>query len=296
LRIRSEEIDADIAFSDYGIDSILGGRFIEQVNSRLTIRLNTAVVFEYPSLARLSQYVLEAYRDRVEASLRERNAVGAENIRMAAVPGVAPKGWNALPRRRPASGRASRDKRTPEEGEPKSVEIAIIGMSGMFPKAPNVDEFWRILVEGIDGVEELPPHYLDQKAAYSAKKQPGKTRCKWGGVLRDRDCFDPLFFNLSPKEAESMNPHQRLVLQESWRAIEDAGYNPRVLSGTQTGIFIGAEPTGYMGETFTGFSDAIVASRLSYVLNLNGPAFVINTGCSSSAVAIHLACESLRNR
>ena len=117
-----------------------------------------------------------------------------------------------------------------------------------------------------------------------------------GGILEDRDCFDPLFFNISPHEAQSMNPHQRLILQESWKAIEDAGYNPKSLANSKVGIFIGAEASGYYYETFTGSSDAIIASRLSYYLNLNGPAIVVNTGCSSSAAAIHLACESLRHR
>ena len=73
------------------------------------------------------------------------------------------------------------------------------------------------------------------------------------------------------------------------------GYNPRALAGTRVGIFVGAEPTGFVHQTFTGSSDAIVASRLSYQLNLKGPAIVVNTGCSSSGVAIHLACESLRH-
>jgi acyl transferase domain-containing protein/enoyl-CoA hydratase/carnithine racemase/acyl carrier protein/SAM-dependent methyltransferase len=296
LKIGSEEIDADIAFSDYGIDSILGGKFIEQINSRLAIRLNTAVVFEYPSLARLSQYVMEAHRDQIESHLHARGAgsSGTKEIR-AAAPGAVQKRPKVLSRRRPAPVPAPPEKRRLDEAGARRPEIAVIGMSGMFPKAENVDDFWANLVAGVDAVEELPARYLDQHTAYSAKKQPGKTRCKWGGVLKERDCFDPLFFSLSPKEAESMNPHQRLVLQEGWKAIEDASYNPRRLSGSQTGIFIGAEPTGYVGESFTGYSDAIIASRLSYVLNLNGPAFVINTGCSSSAVAIHLACESLRN-
>ena len=92
-----------------------------------------------------------------------------------------------------------------------------------------------------------------------------------------------------------MSPHQRLILQESWKSLEDAGYNPRAWPETQVGVFVGAEPTGYCTETFTGASDAIVASRLSYFLNLKGPAIVVNTACSSSGVAIHLACESLRN-
>src|SRR5438105_438826 len=82
----------------------------------------------------------------------------------------------------------------------------------------------------------------------------------------------PLFFNIAPREALSMSLHQRLVLQESWKALEEAGYNPKDLAETQVGMFIGAEPTGYFYETFTGASDAIVASRLFYFLNLNGPA------------------------
>lgn len=93
-----------------------------------------------------------------------------------------------------------------------------------------------------------------------------------------------------------MNPHQRLILQEGWKALEDAGCSPQRLFGSQTGVFIGAEPTGYLGGSFLGYSDAVIASRLSYALNLKGPALVVNTGCSSSGVAIHLACESLRKR
>ncbi|NUA43757.1 Polyketide synthase PksN [Dickeya solani] len=93
-----------------------------------------------------------------------------------------------------------------------------------------------------------------------------------------------------------MSPHQRLVLQESWKALEDAGYNPKVLAGTNTGVFIGAEPSNYHQGSFVGSSEAIIASRVSYFLDMKGPALVVNTGCSSSAVAIHLACESLRRR
>ncbi|UVM52813.1 SDR family NAD(P)-dependent oxidoreductase [Pseudomonas sp. B21-015] len=174
-------------------------------------------------------------------------------------------------------------------------EIAVIGMSGQFPAADNVERFWHNLSTGNDGVVELGERYLDAERSYSAQRQPGKTYCKWGGVLERRDDFDPLFFNISPRDAESMNPHQRLILQESWKALEDAGYNPKSFRDQSVGIFVGAEPTGYFHETFIGASDAIIASRLSYFLDFKGPALVVNTGCSSSATAIHLACESLRN-
>lgn len=92
-----------------------------------------------------------------------------------------------------------------------------------------------------------------------------------------------------------MTPHQRLVMQESWKALEDAGYNPMTLAGRAISVYVGAEPGGYHHDSFTGGSEAIVASRLSYFLDLKGPAMVVNTGCSSSAVAIHQACESLRH-
>ncbi|WP_338925305.1 SDR family NAD(P)-dependent oxidoreductase [Mycetohabitans endofungorum] len=176
------------------------------------------------------------------------------------------------------------------------IEIAVIGMAGQFPAADNVERFWRNLSAGVDGIVELGERYLDARRSYSPQRQPGKTYCKWGGVLEQRDDFDPLFFNISPRDAESMNPHQRLILQESWKALEDAGYNPKSFRNQPVGIFVGAEPTGYFHETFIGASDAIIASRLSYFLDFKGPALVVNTGCSSSAVAIHLACESLRNR
>jgi len=279
LRIAAGDIDPELAFSDYGIDSILGVNFIHRVNAAFAIELNTAIVFEYASLDRLAGHLLSAHAGPVREAARQS---GAQASTLAAAP---PARAIAAPRPARAAGGAG------VEGE-----IAIIGMSGQFPKAANIEAFWRNLVDGVDGVDELPSHYLDQSVAWSADKRKGFTRCKWGGVLEDRDCFDPLFFSISPKEAESMNPHQRLVMQEGWNALEDAGYDPKRLAGSQTAVYVGAEPAGYIGNSFTGLSDAIVASRLSYMLDLRGAAFVVNTGCSASAVAIHLGCESLRNR
>ncbi|MDD5272602.1 MAG: type I polyketide synthase, partial [Methylovulum sp.] len=172
----------------------------------------------------------------------------------------------------------------------KPDQIAIIGMSGQFPGAADIGAFWQNLVSGHDGIGELPPHYWPEQL-----RQDAQSHYRWGGVVAERACFDPLFFNISPREAEAMHPHQRLILQESWKALEDAGYNPKSLAETQVGLYIGAEPIGYFHDSFTGSSEAIIASRLSYHLNLKGPALVVNTGCSSSGVAIHLACESLRH-
>jgi polyketide synthase PksN len=280
LKVSQEEIEGETAFSEFGVDSILGVNFVDQINEQLGISLNMAVIFEHPSVFTLTRHVIATHKEAIEALLSRKTdqlTASMENDR-----------------HKMTTHTQSMDDVTSVE-QVKPSEIAVIGMSGQCPKAADLETFWNNLIQGVDGIDEFPPTYLDPKN-YSPEKQPGKTYCKWGGYVDERDCFDPLFFHMSPRDAESMNPHQRLVLQESWKAIEDAGYNPKDLSGSQTGIFIGAEPTGYFYESFTGSSDAIIASRLSYFLNLNGPALVVNTGCSSSGVALHLACESLRNR
>ncbi|WP_327224548.1 SDR family NAD(P)-dependent oxidoreductase [Streptomyces platensis] len=175
---------------------------------------------------------------------------------------------------------------TDRPDRPQMLDIAVIGMSGQFPGAADVREFWHHLTEGRVGYGELPDHYL-------APGDPGGYR--WGGALAERDNFDAEFFGIRPHEADLMSHHQRLLLQESWHALEDAALDPKALAGSRTGLFIGAEPTGYPHESFTGASDALVASRLSYFLDLRGAALVVNTACSSSLAAVHLACQSLRS-
>ena len=294
LETSAEQIDPGIPFSDYGLDSILGVGFVDQINSVLGLALKTAILFDYTSVSSLTKYISDHFQDQITAHHGVR--ASAEKPSGASIACAARQSSglvSALETAAPmdavtaAPSPPARDCSAPPE------EIAVIGMSGQFPGATDTDTFWRNLIEGRDGVRELPTHYLTLPPAAGHTAAAGSA---WGGVLEERACFDPLFFNISPREAESMNPHQRLIMQESWKALEDAGINPRSLENTLASLFIGAEPNGYAHESFTGASDAIIASRLSYFLNLKGPAMVVNTGCSSSGVAIHLACESLRNR
>ncbi|MBL1100573.1 beta-ketoacyl synthase N-terminal-like domain-containing protein [Streptomyces coffeae] len=166
-----------------------------------------------------------------------------------------------------------------------TLDIAVIGMAGQFPGAADVAELWRNLTASRVAVGELPDRYL----------APDGRGYRWGGALPDRDAFDAGFFGITAIEADSMNPHQRLLLQESWHALEDAGYDPTALRGSPTGVFVGAEPAQYLHETLSGASDAIVASRLSYHLDLRGPALAVDTACASGLVAVDLACRSLRD-
>lgn len=186
-------------------------------------------------------------------------------------------------------------------------EIAIVGVSGRFPGADNISEFWENLKNGIDSVSEVPHDRWNVDQYYDADpKVLGRTYSKVGGFLSEIDMFDPLFFNISPNEAIYMDPQQRIFLEEAWKALEDAGCSDRILTDSKCGVFVGASQGDYIkilesgksdtkGEAFTGMATSILAARISYFLNLTGPSITVDTACSSSLVAIHLACESIRN-
>lgn len=191
--------------------------------------------------------------------------------------------------------------------ESSNQGIAVIGISGRFPGAKNLEEFWENLKGGVDSVTQIPKERWDINQFYSPDRNAeNKTYCKWGGVLQDVDKFDAEFFNISPKEAQLMDPQQRIVLQEAWKAIEDAGYSQEILEQMQVGVFIGATYGDYIrriSETkdawgihaLTGNQISMLAARISYFLNLTGPNLTIDTACSSSLVAISTACQSLQN-
>ena len=173
--------------------------------------------------------------------------------------------------------------------------VAVIGMAGKFPMANDLDAFWHNIAQGKDCIEEVPGDRWSISDYYrQGEATPGKTNSKWMGTLTEHDLFDPLFFNISPIEAENMDPQQRVFLQACWHSIEDAGYNPKVLSGSRCGVFVGCGTNEY--HKFSqemGGSISILAARISYFLNLQGPCLSIDTACSSSLVAIANACDSL---
>lgn len=113
-------------------------------------------------------------------------------------------------------------------------------MSGVFPKAANIDEYWRNLEEGKDCITEVPADRWDWREYYGDPlNEANKTNVKWGGFIDGVADFDPLFFGISPLEAEQMDPQRRLLMMYAWKAIEDAGYSAKSLSGTKTGLYIG---------------------------------------------------------
>jgi polyketide synthase PksN len=184
-------------------------------------------------------------------------------------------------------------------------DIAIIGISGKYPKAKNIDEFWEVLKNGEDCIEEIPNSRWDKNKFFDQKKR-GYIYSKWGGFIDDVDKFDSLFFNISPREADYLDPQERLFLETAWETMEDAGYCAKTMGGTNTGVFVGVMWGSYQlfgveeslkGNVMTTSTPfASMANRVSYCLNLSGPSLAIDTMCSSSLTAIHMACESIRHK
>lgn len=187
--------------------------------------------------------------------------------------------------------------------------IAIIGMACRWPGGISTPaSYWQLLASGQDAIAPFPSDRWDVAALYDPDPGAvGKTYCKHGGFLSGLDQFDASFFGIAPREAMSMEPQQRLVLETAWEAIESARIPPSRLSQSVTGVYIGSQGSdynlstglddtllrldGYMG---TGQASSVLSGRVSYTLNLQGPAITVDTACSSSLVALHLACEGLR--
>lgn len=185
--------------------------------------------------------------------------------------------------------------------------VAIVGIGCRFPGGVSgPDSFWRLLLDSVDAIAEIPPDRMDAAAYYDPRPaSPGKMNTRWGGFLENIDRFDAAFFGISPREAERMDPQQRLLMEVAWEALEDAGQPADRLVGSLTGVFIGLWLNDYEGRLFadpdgvdfymsTGTGRYSASGRLSYTLGLEGPSLTIDTACSSSLVAVHLACESLR--
>ncbi len=182
--------------------------------------------------------------------------------------------------------------------------IAIIGASGVFPKSPDLRAFWENLYAGRNLISETPRERIDWSDCQGDPQLEATP--KWAGLIEGVDKFDAPFFNISPREAELMDPQQRLFLETVWHTIEDAGYQPSSLSGSRTGLFVGSASNDYLIQTIrhynqiepyssTGLNHCVLANRISYILNLRGPSEPVDTACSSSLVAIHRAVKSIHD-
>jgi acyl transferase domain-containing protein/SAM-dependent methyltransferase len=303
LQLPRTKLSADGGFADFGFDSIALATYAQRLSARYSIEITPAIFFSHSTFTLLAEHLLGEHATVMRECYREDTQARARQTPSRATSRPAPAA-SAAPRSAQQSAAASADARAAEP-------IAIVGMSGRFPGARSIAELWQVLIEGTEAVQEIPLERFDWRNYYqpqapddaSTPVPPGKTNCKWLGVVPGVDEFDPLFFEISPREAEVMDPRQRLLLQEAFNALEDAGYGNNQLGAQRIGAFVGVEQGDYQflvrasgaSAAVTANHDAILAARLSYFLSLRGPVIAMNTACSSALVAAHQACLSLKS-
>lgn len=328
LHLSIDEIENDLSFKEIGVDSITGIEIIRDINKEYKLNLDAATLYDYSNLLDISEYIASIVDEKISdeksmellyAKNHEKKA-GLEEI-------YHDKHYKEMRKdfikeetkiETLQSNGAKIKLKSFENNEEKEEiplkkksnlnydgKIAIIGISGRFPGANNVDEFWENIKTGRDCITEISEqHYLHMGADPDEVKKAKGNEHWHMGVLDGIDEFEPLFFNISPIEASVCDPQQRVFLMEAWRALEDAGYTENRISGNKCGVYVGstmgdyqdiinrAEITNEM-DIFTGISPSILPARISYFLNLKGPSLSIDTACSSSLVAIQQACNGI---
>ncbi|WP_052421797.1 SDR family NAD(P)-dependent oxidoreductase [Paenibacillus sp. FSL P4-0081] len=318
IKLPSHRIDEHVPLEKYGIDSIMVMDLTGELE-KVFGPLSKTLFFEYQNLAALTDYFLGAH----QAKLKELLGSGrppADDNRAAAK--TAPPVTGLI---RPSTGRQPRSQVSPalaaagspspslrQHGQGGPIDIAVIGIAGRYPGAPDVAEYWRNLQQGRDCITEIPPERWDHSLYFDEDKNKlGTTYSKWGGFLDGMDQFDPLFFQISPLEAEVMDPQERLFLQCVYHTLEDAGYtresvafNRKLNRRIPVGIYAGVMYEEYQlygaQEQLSGRriayagSPSSIANRVSYWYNFQGPSIAVDTMCSSSLTAIHLACQSIQ--
>ena len=291
-------------FETLGIDSVKMVAIIEKMEGKLG-KLPKTLFFEYQSVDELVEFVATDYERCFENDLTE-NSVQLESDSKETFEDSF-EAWDFSDEDLDVRILSEDDEYKENNGMNNAAQkepIAIIGMSGEFPKAKDIGEFWENLLNGKDCIVEIPSERWDYNDIYEENtKKIGKTNCKWGGFIDGMEEFDAEFFKYSPIEAVLIDPQERLFLENAWNAMEDSGYTRDSLKKERVGVFVGASWAHYQNmkmeydendfDAVSSFSS--IANRVSYFFNLTGPSIAIDTMCSSSGTAIHLACESIWN-
>ncbi|MBU2659023.1 beta-ketoacyl synthase N-terminal-like domain-containing protein [Bacillus cabrialesii] len=257
---------------DLGIDSSQLVALTREMESETKIELNPTLFFEYPSVQELTDF----FADKHEASFVR---LFGEAEQQEDRPAQIESEMKQVP---------SYEMKTDQTIEHAADGIAIIGMSGQFPKANSVTEFWENIIHGKNGISEVPKERWDWRKLASAD-QDEQSSLQWGGFIEGIGEFDPLFFGISPKEAEQMDPQEFLLLIHAWKAMEDAGLTGQALSSRPTGVFVAA------GNTDSSVIPSLMPNRISYALDVKGPSEYYEAACSSALVALHRAIQSIQH-
>jgi polyketide synthase PksL len=272
LKLAPERLDVGAPLEQFGMDSVVAVNVISKLEESFG-ELPRTLLFEEPTVRELARYFATDHTEALRA------LVGAPE------PEPVPEPVVAKPVVRV------------EEPVPavRDQKIAIVGISGLYPKSGDLDAFWAQLRAGGDCVTEVPAERWD----------PANGTTRWGGFIDGVDRFDPQLFGISPRDAEAMDPQQRLFLQTVWHLLEQGGVTQEVIERRyerRVGVYVGAgyqmyradesEPTLVALTSSTSYN--MIANRVSYFFGLEGPSMAVDSMCSSSATAIHLACADLQ--
>lgn len=317
LDIHEAKINNDQNFGNYGFDSITLQEFANKINREFSISFSTAMFYSHQSLNKLTEFMVSEYtKDFIEAfgvvesqenSVIENTQFDIDNKSEISLEDNYVHETESEINRQENNCfevNAEGDSLNVNE-EDINMEIAIIGMDAVFPGASNVEQFWENIKSGVDSISEIPENRWRWEDHYgNSFGTANKTNSKWGGFIEGVDLFDYEFFEVSKREADFMDPQQRLFLQSAWHAIEHSGYNPRNLKNYKVGVFAGVEFNDYKdlladyghvhAEMAIGNAHNMIANRVSYFLDLNGPSESVDTACSSSLVAISRAARSIQ--
>ncbi|MFJ1647045.1 SDR family NAD(P)-dependent oxidoreductase [Streptomyces sp. NPDC088258] len=266
----ADTLDTTLSFAELGFDSLAAVDLHRRLSEHTGLELPVTLAYDCPTPGALVERLLTG-------------ALGAGAATVAPVPAETAGG---------------------EADEP----IAVVGIGCRFPGGIDTpDALWRLLADGGEVLSAFPDDRgWDLAGMFDEDPDiPGKSYVRSGGFLDTATEFDAEFFGISPREALAMDPQQRVVLETAWQALEHAGIDPTALRGTAAGMFFGAEvqeygprlhdaPDGLDAYLMTGNASSVISGRVAYVLGAQGPAVTVDTACSASLVAIHLACQSLR--
>ncbi|MFD5344697.1 beta-ketoacyl synthase N-terminal-like domain-containing protein, partial [Streptomyces anulatus] len=271
LGLDPDEIDPDRGFYDLGLNSLDLLGIADALEDGLSTELYPTLLFEYPTVRSLVDHLGGI---GLGAPVQEETAPTA--------PVTAPP-----PARRPSAA-------SPAGEEGHREPVAIVGMAGRYPGAATAEDLWEVLRDGVDQVTGVPRERWDDTA--------------WTGAFCAGVAdFDAPFFHLSAEQALTMDPHERLLLQTAWEALENAGQTPEGLAeqtGGAVGVFAGAMWNDYQltgldrwrgggGEVVGSWSSALT-NRISYAFDFEGPSVTVDTACSASLAALHIAVQSIR--
>lgn len=296
-----DRVGPSTPFEDLGLDSILALQAVAALEKTLG-PLPKTLLFETRSASELAERIGQVYPDRLTGLAAPRSDPSRVDRPLSTTieRSIADEPRASSPMSSPYSGGSSASN---AQTAAAAAEIAIVGLAGRYPGADNLAQFWDNLKNGIDSVTEVGSDRWDHGRYFDPEKgRSGKTYSKWGGFLSGVAEFDAAFFNISPREAETMDPQERLFLQCAFHTLEDAGYS-RARMGRDTGVFVGVMYTDYplfaaeaqaRGESLSYLNHpSSIANRVSHQFDFNGPSIAVDTMCSSSLTAIHLACQSI---